>query len=142
MTDDNDGATMGNIIRIDEGRIKHRLGEMVGGRVDEGLNAMLDAEADRFRGGSRYERGEDRRDTRAGNDERSRHTKAGDVQRRRKNLYLAFDAGRPDFPQFAIISTAPARIVAGDRRRLFSLASFPGTGEKSRNGMEKFVIDS
>ena len=33
---------------IDEGRIKHRLGEMVGGRVDEGLNAMLDAEADRF----------------------------------------------------------------------------------------------
>ena len=56
---------VGHIIRIDdEGRIKHRLGEMVGGRVDEGLNAMLDAEADRFRGGSRYERGEDRRDTR------------------------------------------------------------------------------
>ena len=52
MTDDNDGATMGNVIWIDEGRIKHRLGEMVGGRVDEGLNAMPDAEADRFRGGS------------------------------------------------------------------------------------------
>ena len=32
MTDDNDGAPMGNIIRIDEGRIKHRLGEMVGGK--------------------------------------------------------------------------------------------------------------
>ena len=142
MTDDNDGATMGNIIRIDEGRIKHRLGEMVGGRVDEGLNAMLDAEADRLCGGSRYERGEDRRDTRAGNDERSRHTKAGDVQRRRKicilRSTLAARTSR-NSPSFQPLRRVSSREIG---RRLFSLASFPGTGEKSRNGMEKFVIDS
>ena len=29
MTDDNDGASMDNVIRIDEGRIKDHLGEMV-----------------------------------------------------------------------------------------------------------------
>ena len=48
MTDDNAGAVMDNVIRIDEGRIKDQLGEMVRGTVEEALNAMLDAEADRF----------------------------------------------------------------------------------------------
>jgi putative transposase len=38
---------MGQVIQIDEGRIRDHLGEMVRGTVEEALNAMLDAEADR-----------------------------------------------------------------------------------------------
>ena len=38
----------------DEARIRDRLGEMVRGTVEEALNAMLDAEADRLCGASKY----------------------------------------------------------------------------------------
>ena len=40
---------MGEVIRIDEARIRDHLGEMVRGTVEEALNAMLDAEADRVK---------------------------------------------------------------------------------------------
>jgi putative transposase len=72
--------TMGQVIQIDEGRIRDHLGEMVRGTVEEALNAMLDAEADALCGAARYERSEGRKDTRAGSYERSLHTKAGDVK--------------------------------------------------------------
>jgi len=71
---------MGQVIKIDEARIKDHLGEMVRGTVEETLNALLDAEADRLCGATRYERSEDRRDTRAGGYDRSLHTKAGEVR--------------------------------------------------------------
>ncbi|MBB4316286.1 transposase-like protein [Roseospira marina] len=78
--DDQKGVTpMGQVIQIDEGRIRDHLGEMVRGTVEEALNAMLDAEADRLCGAARYERSESRRDTRAGCYERALHTKAGEV---------------------------------------------------------------
>ena len=80
MTDEIDGKEMSNVIRIDEARIKDHLGEMVRGTVEEALNAMLDAEADRLCGAGRYERSEGRQDTRAGSYERSLHTKAGEVK--------------------------------------------------------------
>ncbi len=80
MIDDDDGQEMSNVIRIDEARIKDHLGEMVRGTVEEALNAMLDAEADRLCGAGRYERNEGRQDTRAGSYERSLHTKAGAVK--------------------------------------------------------------
>ena len=70
---------MGQVIQIDEARIRDHLGEMVRGTVEEALNAMLDAEADQLCGASRYERSEGRRDTRAGSYERSLETKAGKV---------------------------------------------------------------
>ncbi len=60
MTDDDEGKEMSNVIRIDEARIKDHLGEMVRGTVEEALNAMLDAEADRLCGAGRYERNEGR----------------------------------------------------------------------------------
>ena len=53
---------------------------MVRGTVEEALNAMLDAEADRLCGAARYERTEGRQDTRAGSYDRSLHTKAGEVR--------------------------------------------------------------
>jgi len=74
-----DEKTMGQVIQIDEARIRDHLGEMVRGTVEETLNAMLDAEADRLCGAGRYERSEARQDTRAGSYERTLHTKAGDV---------------------------------------------------------------
>ncbi len=80
MTDDDNGKEMSKVIRIDEARIKDHLGEMVRGTVEEALNAMLDAEADRLCGAGRYERSDGRLDTRAGSYERSLHTKAGEVK--------------------------------------------------------------
>jgi transposase-like protein len=53
--------------------------EMVRGTVEETLNALLDAEADRLCGAGRYERTQGRQDTRAGSYERSLHTVAGEV---------------------------------------------------------------
>ena len=79
MVDETKDRPMGQVIKIDEARIKDHLGEMVRGTVEETLNALLDAEADRLCGAARYERSEDRRDTRAGGYDRSLHTKAGEV---------------------------------------------------------------
>jgi transposase-like protein len=53
---------------------------MVRGTVEEALNAMLDAEADRLCGAGRYERNDGRQDTRAGSYERALHTTAGEVK--------------------------------------------------------------
>ena len=41
--DEREGKPMGNVIHIDEARIRDHLGEMVRGTVEEALNAMLDA---------------------------------------------------------------------------------------------------
>src|SRR3974377_1815468 len=76
MSDEN---PMGQVIQIDEGRIRDHLGEMVRGTVEETLNAMLDAEADQLCGAGRSERNQARQDTRAGSYERTLHTKASDV---------------------------------------------------------------
>jgi transposase-like protein len=80
MTDSEKGDQMGQVIQIDEARIKDHLGEMVRGTVEETLNAMLDAEADQLCGAGRYERNAGRKDTRAGGYDRSLHTKAGEVK--------------------------------------------------------------
>ena len=49
-----DEKPMGQVIQIDEARIRDHLGEMVRCRVEETLNAMLDAEADQLCGAGRY----------------------------------------------------------------------------------------
>ncbi len=74
-----DEKSMGQVIQIDEARIRDHLGEMVRGTVEETLNAMLDAEADQLCGAGRYERSEARQDTRAGSYERTLQTGAGEV---------------------------------------------------------------
>ncbi len=53
----NDEKPMGQVIQIDEARIRDHLGAMVRGTVEETLNAMLDAEADQLCGAGRYEQG-------------------------------------------------------------------------------------
>jgi transposase-like protein len=69
-------------------------GEMVRGTVEETLNALLDAEADRLCNAQRYERSEARQDSRAGSYERTLHTKAGDVSLKVPKL-LARRSRRP-----------------------------------------------
>ena len=62
-----------------QGKIQEHLGEVVRSTVEETLNAMLDAEADRLCRAERYERSEARKDTRAGSYQRHLQTKAGEV---------------------------------------------------------------
>jgi Transposase, Mutator family len=62
-------SPLGNVITIDDER--RHLDRVVRGNVEETLNALLGAEADRLCIAQRYERSEARRDTRAGHYERS-----------------------------------------------------------------------
>jgi transposase-like protein len=80
MEEDSKGTGLGNVIRIDDERIRDHLGKIVRGSVEETLNALLEAEADRLCNAGRYERSEARRDTRAGSYERKLQTSAGEVQ--------------------------------------------------------------
>ncbi len=73
-------AKLSQVIQIDEGKIQAHLGEVVRSTVEETLNAMLDAEADRLCRAERYQRTEARQDTRAGSYQRQLHTKVGDVR--------------------------------------------------------------
>jgi putative transposase len=54
------------IIQIDEGLVQSQVTQMVKETVEETLNAMLDAEADRLIQAEKYERTDARKDTRAG----------------------------------------------------------------------------
>jgi putative transposase len=79
MEEDNKGTALSNVIRIDDDRVKEHLDKVVRGTVEETLNAMLEAEADRLCNAGRYERCEARRDLRSGSYERKLQTKAGSV---------------------------------------------------------------
>jgi putative transposase len=69
----------GSIIKIDEKVVTNHLNEIVLATVEQTLNGLLEAEADQLCGAERYERSENRLDTRAGSYERKLHTKAGEV---------------------------------------------------------------
>ena len=68
------------VIKIDEVQIKDHLGQMVRRSVEETLNGILNAEAERFCKAGRYERSPDRQDTRAGHYTRKLQIKAGEVE--------------------------------------------------------------
>jgi putative transposase len=79
MDQDRTETGLSNVVRIDDARIEDHLGKIVRGTVEETLNALLAAEAERLGNAARYERTEARRDTRAGSYERKLHTRAGEV---------------------------------------------------------------
>ena len=79
MNEDTGSQALSNVISIDDARIKGHLDTIVRGTVEETLNALLDAEADRLVNAGKYERTEGRRDYRSGHYERKLSTKAGDV---------------------------------------------------------------
>ncbi len=71
---------MADIIQLNQEEIKSKLGELVRQSVEDTLNALLDAEADEITQAHKYERTEQRLDTRAGHYNRSLATKAGEVK--------------------------------------------------------------
>lgn len=73
----NDTPALG-ALRVDEGKLKGHVDEVV--RVEETLNALLEAEADQICKAQRYERSVERVDTRAGHYERKLETKASAVK--------------------------------------------------------------
>ncbi len=77
MGDDSTAAL--GALRVDEGKLKGHVDEVVRSSVEETLNGLLEAEADALCGAQRYERSSDRVDTRAGHYERKLGTKAGEV---------------------------------------------------------------
>lgn len=77
---ENKEVKAGQIIRIEQEQLTRHLDKVVRGTVEETLNALLDAEADRLCQASRYERTEKRQDTRAGHYKRNLDTKVGPVQ--------------------------------------------------------------
>lgn len=70
---------MADIIHLNQEEIKSQLSEMIKNSVEETLNAMLDAEADQITRAHKYERNEERLDTRAGHYTRKLLTTAGPV---------------------------------------------------------------
>jgi len=71
---------MDKIIHLDGTELKKELKELVRGSVEETLNRLLDEEADRIAGASRYARSPDRVDTRAGHYTRKLVTSSGEVE--------------------------------------------------------------
>lgn len=74
------GVKSGKLIEINETEVQEHLGELVRKSVEETLNGLLDAEADRLCGAGRYERSPDRVDTRAGSYTRGLETSSGSVE--------------------------------------------------------------
>ena len=70
---------MREIIHLNEEEVKLELSELVRQSVQDTLNAMLDEEADEITHAHKYERTEERLDTRAGHYHRKLTTKAGTV---------------------------------------------------------------
>lgn len=68
-----------NILKVNEEAVNTGLKEVVRQTVEETLNGLLDAEADRLCQAKRYERNANRVDTRAGSYERGLTTSAGQV---------------------------------------------------------------
>lgn len=79
MSEDRETTGLSNVVRIDDERIRDHLGQIGRGTVEDTLNSLLDAEAERLGNAARYERTEARRDTRAGAYSRRLHTRAGEV---------------------------------------------------------------
>ena len=67
------------ILQVDENMLETKLDRLVSEKVEQLLNAMLDAEADEITGAARYERTGDRKAYRAGHYERDLTVKAGTV---------------------------------------------------------------
>ena len=78
-TNEGEVPKLSQVIEIDEGKIQEHLGEVVRSTLEETLNALLEAEADRLCRAERCERSEARKDKRAGSYQRQLQSKAGEV---------------------------------------------------------------
>ena len=76
---DGSGHRLQQAIQINQEQVQLHVDGLVRQTVEQTLNALLDAEADRLCRAGRYERSADRLDTRAGSYPRKLQTKAGEV---------------------------------------------------------------
>ena len=84
---------MPQIIQINEGEVHAHVDRLVKQTVEEMLNGMLDAEADKLCQARRYERSPERQDTRAGHYKRKLHVTAGEVELQVPKLrHLTFES--------------------------------------------------
>ena len=67
------------IVTLNEEAIKGEIRELVRGSVEETLNNLLEAEAERLTQAARYERSEDRQGYRSGHYDRNLTTTSGEV---------------------------------------------------------------
>ena len=67
------------IVQLNEEVIKGQLKELVRGSVEETLNELLEAEAEKLTLAARYERNEQRQEYRSGHYSRNLTTTSGDV---------------------------------------------------------------
>ena len=67
------------IVTLNEEAIKGEIRELVRGSVEETLNNLLEAEADRLTQAARYERREERQGYRSGHYDRNLTTTSGEV---------------------------------------------------------------
>jgi transposase-like protein len=74
------------VVQVDETLIKSHLDKVVLETVEQTLNSLLDAEAERLCCAARHERSEQRKGYRSGHYERQYHTKAGEVTLRMPKL--------------------------------------------------------
>jgi putative transposase len=81
--------TLSKVIKIDEARIQNYLDLMVRSTVEQTLNGLLDAEADRLCNARRYEYSDSRNNQRAGHYNRTLHTKAWSVELKMPKLRKA-----------------------------------------------------
>jgi len=80
VTDQASGGKFSGMIKIEEEKIRSHVDGVVRQSVEQTLNGLLEAEADRLCGATRYERTPERVDTRAGHYRRKLMTKAGQVE--------------------------------------------------------------
>ena len=78
------------IVQLKRGlKIKNELKELVRGSVEETLNELLEAEAEKLTQASRYERNEQRQGYRSGHYSRNLSTTSGDVTLRYPSAKIA-----------------------------------------------------
>jgi putative transposase len=122
---ENTPSRLGDVITIDDERIKSHLDRVVRGSVEETLNAFA----------QRYERSEARRDRRPGHYERKLQTKAGEIKLRitqasgadvRDGDHRALSAGESSVEEALIemyLAGVSVRRVRGHHRSLEGHAS-------------------
>jgi putative transposase len=79
VTQSGSGENFEGVIRIEEGKIRSHVDQVVRETVEQTLNGLLQAEADELCGAKRYARSPERLDTRSGHYDRKLHTQAGEV---------------------------------------------------------------
>ena len=90
------------IVQLNEEVIKGQLKELVRGSVEETLNELLEAEAEKLTQAGRYERNEQRQGYRSGHYSRNLTTTSGDVTLTRYPSSRAFPLKLPSLSAIAV----------------------------------------